>query len=164
MFNRVRIDEENELVKKYGLKNKREVWKAKTKVSSIRRRAKNMISSDEDTKQKFFEKLNNLGLTVSKISDVLGLTEENVFERRLETIVFKKALANTPKQARQLIVHKHVLVNGSVINSPSTWVTKDMESEIELKSKKMKVGKVKEKETEEVEEAKEESESTEEKN
>ncbi len=133
LFNRSRMDEENILVEKYGLKNKREIWKAKTKISSIRRRAKNLIGHSENERQKFFDKLNNLGFNIKQISDILALTEKDLLDRRLQTIVFKKSLSNTPKQARQLITHKHILVNGSVVNSPSAWVDKKNESKIELK-------------------------------
>jgi small subunit ribosomal protein S4 len=140
LFNRGRMDEENELVEKYGLKNKREIWKAKTKISDIRRRAKNLINSkNESARNDFFAKLNNMGFSIKQTSDVLGLTEQDLLERRLQTIVFKKGLANTPKQARQLIVHKHVLVNGSVVNTPSMWVGSNDESQIELKPQKIKV-------------------------
>ena len=63
LFNRGRIDEENILVERYGLKNKKEIWKAKTKISGIRRRAKNLINDkNEEIRQEFFIKLNNMGL------------------------------------------------------------------------------------------------------
>ena len=39
LFDRARMDEEDVLVKRYGLKNKREIWKAKSAVSKLRRRA-----------------------------------------------------------------------------------------------------------------------------
>ena len=130
LFDSARIKEENVLVKKYGLKNKREIWKAKSGISRYRRRAKQLISSEPEVQKIFFDKLRKLGLKVLTISDVLALTEENLLERRLETFVFKKGLANTPKQARQLIVHKNVLVDGSVVNIPSFIVTLDLEDKI----------------------------------
>ncbi len=138
LFDRTRMDEENVLVKKYGLKNKREIWKAKTAVSKLRRRAKGLISSDIKEQQAFFDKLNKVGMGVTDISDVLALTEENVFERRLQTFVFKKKLATTVKGARQLIVHKNVLVDGKTVNIPSFVVTLDFENKITLKEKKAK--------------------------
>lgn len=138
LYDRARIDEENALVRKYGLKNKREIWKAKTLVSKFRRRAKELIGKDMSEQQKFFDKLNKIGMGVSDVSDVLALTEENVFERRLQTFVFKKKLANTVKEARQLIVHKNVLVDGKVVNIPSFVVTTDLEDKISLKEKKVK--------------------------
>jgi small subunit ribosomal protein S4 len=139
LYDRERIDEENVLVKKYGLKNKREIWKAKTLVSKFRRRAKSLIGKDVKEQKEFFDKLNKIGMNVTGIPDVLALTEEDVFERRLQTFLFKKKLANTVKQARQLIVHKNVLVDGNVVNVPSFVITKELENKIELKEKKVKV-------------------------
>lgn len=141
LFDRVRMDEENVLVKEYGLKNKQEIWKAKTAVSKLRRRAKVLIARDDSKKQAFFDRLNKMGLAVSDISDVLALTEKNLFERRLQTFLFRKKLANTVKSARQLIVHKNVLVDGNVVNIPSFIVTKDLENKIKIKEKKVKVKK-----------------------
>lgn len=138
LFDRTRMDEENVLVKKYGLKNKREIWKAKTAVSKLRRRAKGLIGSDIKEQQAFFDKLNKVGMGVTDISDVLGLTEEAVFERRLQTFVVKKKLATTAKGARQLIVHKNVLVDGKTVNIPSFVVTLDLEDKISLKERKVK--------------------------
>jgi small subunit ribosomal protein S4 len=60
-------------------------------------------------------------------------------------MLVKKKLATTPRGARQLIVHKNVLVDGKVVNIPSFVVTKDLEGKIALKEKKVKVKKVEEK-------------------
>ena len=51
LFNRARIDEEDLLVKKYGLKNKREIWKAEAQVSRLRRRAKSLIPKTDKEKK-----------------------------------------------------------------------------------------------------------------
>jgi len=144
LFDRVRMDEENILVKRYGLKNKREIWKAKTAVSKIRRRAKGLIGKEIGEQKVFFDKLIKMGIVVRDVSDVLALTEESLFERRLQTVLFKKKMANTVKGARQLIVHKNVLVDGNVVNIPSFVVTKDLEGKISLKEKKTKVKKIEE--------------------
>lgn len=138
LFDRARMDEENILVSRYGLKNKREIWKAKTAVSKLRRRAKALIGSDMKEQRAFFDKLNKTGMNIADISDVLALTEESIFERRLQTFLFKKGMANTVKGARQLIVHKNVLVDGAVVNIPSFVVTKDLEDKISLKERKVK--------------------------
>lgn len=138
LFDRARMDEENILVKRYGLKNKREIWKVKTIVSKLRRRAKSLIGKDMTEQQAFFGKLNKIGISAMDISDVLALTEESLFERRLQTFVFKKKLANSVKMARQLIVHKNVLVDGDVVNIPSFVVTKDLENKITIKERKIK--------------------------
>ena len=144
LFDRTRMDEENVLIKNYGLKNKREIWKAKTAVSKLRRRAKALIGKDMEEQQVFFNKLNKIGMGVSDVPDVLALTEENLLDRRLQTVLFKKKLANTVKGARQLIVHKNVLVDGTIVNIPSFIVEKEMEDKITLKEKKVKAKPVKE--------------------
>jgi small subunit ribosomal protein S4 len=139
LFDRTRMDEENVLVKRYGLKNKREIWKVKSAVSKMRRRAKALIGKDDKKQRAFFDKLNKMGIAAVDISDVLALTEENLFARRLQTFVFKKKLAHTVKEARQLIVHKNVLVDGKVVNIPSFIVTLDLEDKISLKERKVKI-------------------------
>jgi small subunit ribosomal protein S4 len=144
------------LIKRYGLKNKREIWKAKTAVSKLRRRAKALIGKEVEEQQSFFDKLNKMGMAVTDVSDVLALTEENIFERRLQTMLVKKKLATTSKGARQLIVHKNVLVDGKAVNVPSFVVTKDLEDKISLKEKKIKVKKEVPVEAEAKEEVKEE--------
>jgi len=139
LYDRVRIDAENEIVKKYGLKNKKEIWKAKSFVSKLRKRAKDLIGTQKEKQQTFFEKLNRMGISVSEISDVLGLTEENLLNRRLQSVLVKKKLARSPNQARQLIVHKNVIVGKNVVNIPSFLVTRDLEDKISLKIKKVKI-------------------------
>tara|TARA_Y100000310_G_scaffold319497_1_gene374867 strand:- start:191 stop:775 length:585 start_codon:yes stop_codon:yes gene_type:complete len=141
LFDKARITAENVLVERYGLKNKKEIWKAKSEISNIRRRAKELIGAEAEEQRVFFDKLNHLGFGVVEIADVLGLTEENFLDRRLQTIVAKKKLANTPKQARQLIVHKHVLVDGNIVNTPSFVVTKELEGKLSLKERKVKKAK-----------------------
>jgi len=44
-----RITEENDLVRKYGLKNKREIWRAKTALSGYRRQARSLLGSSGET-------------------------------------------------------------------------------------------------------------------
>jgi len=141
LYDRTRMDEENVLVKRYGLKNKREIWKAKSAVSKLRRRAKGLIGASDEEQRAFFEKLGKVGFDITDISDVLALTEENIFDRRLQTFVVRKKLATTPKGARQLIVHKNVLVDGKIVNIPSFVVTRELEGKIILKERKAKVKK-----------------------
>lgn len=137
-FDKKRIDDENVLIEKYGLKNKREIWKAISAVSKIRRRAKNLIGREEEKRIQFFEKLSKAGLKVTGLADALALTEKDILDRRLQTMVLKKGLSKTAKQARQLITHRQVLVNGGVVNSPSFNVTRELENKISLKERKLK--------------------------
>ena len=132
-FDRARIDEENILLKRYGLKNKREIWRAKSVVSKMRKQAKSLIGQSDEEQRKFFEKLNKMGVQINTISDILALTEKNILDKRLQTFVFNNKLANTIKGARQLIVHKKILVDKVIINVPSFWVTKGLKNKISLK-------------------------------
>ncbi len=137
-FDKKRIEEEAELKKEFGLKNKKEIWKAEAKVSLIRKKAKSLISSDDKEQKSLLEKLNKLGLKVDSISDILGLNKTDYLNRRLQTILLKKNLANTSRHARQLIVHKKVLVDGKVVSVPSYIISQDLENKISLKSKEKK--------------------------
>ncbi len=136
LFDSERITSENKIIKEFGLKNKKEVWKAKSEISKIRRRAKMLIAKGKEDQKEFFEKLNRLGFKVVDISDVLALTEEDWLGRRLQTFIYKKGFANTPKQARQLIVHKKVLVDENIVNIPSFTVTVDLENKLKIKENK----------------------------
>ncbi|MCX8159212.1 MAG: 30S ribosomal protein S4 [Candidatus Pacearchaeota archaeon] len=139
-----RIKEENELLKKYALKNKREIWKTIAKVNYFRKRAMALAKSPLEEQEVLFNKLRNLGLKINSIADILALKVNDLLERRLPTIVFKKNFANTIKQARQMVVHKNVLVNGRVINIPSYLVSISEENSISLK-KPIKKSKTEEK-------------------
>jgi small subunit ribosomal protein S4 len=64
------------------------------------------------------------------LEDILDLNVEDILRRRLQTIVYKKGLARTPKEARMFVVHGHITLNGKKINSPSYVVLKGQEDEI----------------------------------
>lgn len=135
-FESIRIGEENEILKKYALKNKREIWKTLANVNYFRTRAKDLARASQEEQEVFFNKLKAIGLNVNSIADVLDLRIENILERRLSTIVAKKKLASTPNQARQMIVHKRVFVNNKVINVPSYLVPIAFEEGIKVKEVK----------------------------
>lgn len=128
-----RIEKEKELVRKYGLKNKRDIWKAEFKLRQFRRLARNLLGShSEQAKQeqgKLVLKLQKLGLLKGEadVDSVLGLTIEDILERRLQSVVHRKGLAKSAKQARQLVVHGHIRVGGRRIKSPSYLVSVEQE-------------------------------------
>lgn len=155
-FDKTRIEEEAAIKKEYGLKNKKEIWKAEAKIKSIREKAKKLISADEKEQEALFEGLRKIGLEVNTIADVLALETKNYLERRLQTLVMKKNISTTIKGARQLINHKKILVNKKIVNIPSYIVPKELEEKIELKPEKKKAKKEKPSE-EHVEEKKEET-------
>lgn len=141
-WDRARIDEEKKLMRLYGLRRKREIWRAEAIVRKYRRIARALIAKkDKKIERMLLDKLSKLGiLEAQSIDDVLGMTIENVLERRLQTVVWRKGLANTPKQARQLIVHGHITINGRKVTWPSYIVPKDEEDKIELLLPKEKLG------------------------
>jgi len=132
LFDKPRIEEENILVSKYGLKNKREIWRANYAIEKMRGLAKKLITAPEEDKQEFLERLKAKGFDVVTIADVLGLNNEDYLKRRLQSVVVKKQLSKAPKQARQFITHRHIKINGKVVNSPSHLTTLEEESAIEL--------------------------------
>ena len=132
-FDKPRIIEEEKIKEDYGLKNKKEIWRSDSVVKVIRRRAKNLISANQEEQKKFFERLKKIGINANSIAEVLSLDKKDYLNRRLQTVVTAKKIARTPKQARQLIVHKKILVNGRAINSPSYIVPVEFENKITLK-------------------------------
>ena len=145
-FDKSRILEEASIKKEFGLKNKKEIWKAEAKVKNIREKAKALIKSDEKEQKALFEKLKKIGIKVDSIADVLALDKKDYLKRRLQTIVLKKEITKSIKEARQKIVHKKVLVNGKIINKPSFIVPVEFEDKITVKeTKKTKKEKVPEK-------------------
>jgi small subunit ribosomal protein S4 len=135
-FDKERIDKEANLKEEFGLKNKKEIWKAESKIKSIREKAKKRISASPKEQEILFNKLKEIGFNVNSIGDVLTLEVEDYLKRRLQTILVKKELARTIKNARQLVVHKKVLIDGKIVDSPSYIVPINLENKIEIKDKK----------------------------
>ncbi|MCL4345405.1 MAG: 30S ribosomal protein S4 [Candidatus Thermoplasmatota archaeon] len=126
-----RIDEERALVVKYGLKNKKELWRSQAMLDSVRSQARNLqakIRSNDQVALKqlnlLLARLNRYRITSenSSLDDILSLNIENILERRLQTLVYRKNLAVTPKQARQMITHGHVILNGRRVTVPGLIV------------------------------------------
>jgi small subunit ribosomal protein S4 len=87
----------------------------------------------EKEKKELVTRLNKLGiLNTNSLEDILPLTVSDLFERRLQTILYRKGLANTIKQARQLIVHAHVLVGENIVDVPAYTVPRDEEGSIRV--------------------------------
>jgi small subunit ribosomal protein S4 len=143
-FDKIRIDEEARIKKEFGLKNKKEIWKADARIKSIREKAKKLISANLEEQQVLFDNLKKIGLNADSIADILSLDKKDYLKRRLQTIMVSKKFATTPQGARQLITHKKVLVDGNVVNSPSYIVPVELEDKISLKLMKKKAKKDKE--------------------
>lgn len=66
------------------------------------------------------------------LDDVLALKISDILDRRLQTMVYKKGLANTQKQARQFIVHGHISIKKGKVTAPNYLVKKDEEGSIQF--------------------------------
>lgn len=127
-----RMKDENVLIERYGLKNKREIWKFINKVNYFRHRAMDLAKASNEEQEVLFNKLRALGLNVSSVADALALTVEDLLNRRLQTLVFKKGFASTVKQARQFVTHRKVTINGRVNNVPGCLIFVEDESAIKV--------------------------------
>lgn len=137
-FDKARIIEEGKIKQEFGLKNKKEIWKAEAKIKSIREKAKKLISADQEEQQALYDRLKKIGLEVNSIADILSLDKKDYLKRRLQTVLVEKKFATTVKSARQLITHKKVLINGKMVGSPSYIVPIRLEDKIALKVMKQK--------------------------
>jgi small subunit ribosomal protein S4 len=144
-FDKTRIEEENVLREKYGLKNKKEIWKADAAIGRIRNLAKTLITASDEEKTAFIERLQARGFKVENIADSLSLDKEDWLKRRLQTVLLSKGLTTTAKQARQLIAHKHVSIGDQIVNIPSYMVSLEEEPQVILNIT-LKVAKPKSKE------------------
>jgi len=79
--------------------------------------------------------LYRLGILPSEdatLDDILRLTVEDILDRRLQTVVFRKGLASSIYHARQLIVHGHITIGGRRVRSPGHLVTREEEEQIDF--------------------------------
>ena len=135
-----RIKAEVVLVNQYGLKNKTEVWKAQTILRNFRGQSRELQArlrgGEAQAKiesEALIAKCGRMGLLPMEgatLNDILTLNEENILARRLQTIVFEKGMASTVGQARQMIVHGHIFMNGHRVTVPGYIVSRKEESSI----------------------------------
>jgi small subunit ribosomal protein S4 len=132
-WDKERIESEKKIRENYGLRRKKEIWRAEGIIREFRRRARELQAKKDEKKEKeLLERLNKIGIGVKRLDDVLNVTLDDILGRRLQTIIFKKGLANTPKQARQYIVHGHVNIGDRRVTWPSFIVEKGSEEQITL--------------------------------
>lgn len=133
LWDEFRLASEKALKKEYALRNMRELWVSVHELKKYRREARRLLSLTEEERKgdaaKILAKLNKLGILEREatLDDVLSLSVRNVLERRLQTLVFKKGLAKTMRQSRQLITHGYISVGGRCVSSPSCLL--DVEEE-----------------------------------
>ncbi|HKZ94089.1 MAG TPA: 30S ribosomal protein S4 [Candidatus Bathyarchaeia archaeon] len=120
----------------YGLRNKRELWRHKTTLSRFREIARSLLGMPAEQREKMekqlLDRLSRLGILpgTAVLDDVLDLALEDILERRLQTMVFSKGLAKSIYQARQLVTHGHIAIDGRRVPSPSYLVLKDDETKL----------------------------------
>lgn len=135
-----RIKAEVEVVREFGLKNKTEVWKAQTILRNFRKQSRELQarlrSGDAQAKieaDALLRKCSRMGIlpvTGSTLNDILVLSEHDILSRRLQTVVYEKGLATTIKQARQMITHGHIHINGHRVTVPGYIVTREEEASV----------------------------------
>ena len=120
----------------YDKKSKRQNARAGKKVSEYglqlreKQKAKFIYGVLEKPFRNYYEKADRMK----------GMTGENLMvmlESRLDSVVFRMGFARTRREARQIVDHKHVLVNGKVINIPSYLIKAGDVIEIKEKAKSM---------------------------
>lgn len=130
-FDLGRIEEERKILSEFGIPNRKQLRKMEGVLRVLRGRVKSIVGLPAEEQkaegQKLINKLAELGIINSadvSIDEVLSIGIRNILERRLQTQVYKQNLANTVKQARQLILHSKIKVNGKFVTSPSYLVKK----------------------------------------
>ncbi|MBI4141328.1 30S ribosomal protein S4 [Candidatus Woesearchaeota archaeon] len=133
-----RIDQENALLKEYGLKNKTEIWKTTSQLRNFANQAKKLIAATtpqaEREKNQLLQRLSKLGLIPkdAKLDNVLTITLKDLLERRLQTLIVRKGLAKTMSQARQFITHEHIALGNKKMTRPSHPITVTEEQTIQF--------------------------------
>jgi len=131
-----RIEEERTMLREYGLKNKTEIYRARSKLKAFADLAKKLIaargSQAEKEKSQLLTRLAKMGLVNqgAQLDDVLGIQVRNILERRLQTMVFRKGLARSINQARQFINHEHIMVGNRIVSAPGYHVPISEEASI----------------------------------
>ncbi|MBI4399867.1 30S ribosomal protein S4 [Candidatus Micrarchaeota archaeon] len=128
-----RIEKEKGLLLEFGLKNMRELWVTQKELKKIRRQARLLLAQGERGVQKgkeLLSKVVRLGLAKegATLESLLSLNIQDILDRRLQTRVFKKGLARTMKQSRQLIIHGFIAIKDRKITAPSYMVPVNEES------------------------------------
>lgn len=135
-WDKARIETEKTILKNFGLKSKKEIWRTEATLRKYRRLARELAARRDETKEKtLMDRLMKFGIVTkdSSLDNILGLAVEDFLGRRLQTVLHKKGLANTPKQARQFITHGQVMIDNRRIKYPSYLVPVSEEDKIIVK-------------------------------
>ena len=133
-----RIAGEVEVVKAYGLRNKRELWKAQAVLKKYRQASRKLLAAvslgeEPPQAQAVLKRLKKLGMLKEDgdLDAILSLKVNDILERRLQTQVYRQGLANSLKQSRQFIVHGHIQVSGRRVDVPGYLVRRGEEMTID---------------------------------
>ncbi len=130
------LQEELKLLGQYGLRNKHELWRLKTTLSKTRGIARSLIGKPTEERVKMenelLKRLKKQGILqeTAVLDNVLDLSIEDLLERGLQTVIFRKGLTRTIFQSRQLITHGHVTIGERRITIPGYIVSKEEEAQI----------------------------------
>ena len=135
LWNSDRINEEKSIIQEYGLKNVKEVWIAKSLLRKIRKEYRELLAlgeKGEQKKQELLQRVIKAGYCkpTANPDDILSLSTRDILERRLQTMVFRNGLARSMLQARQLITHGYIAINGRKVRSPSYQVPVELQEKI----------------------------------
>jgi len=128
--------EELQTLGTFGLRTKRELWKAHTELSRVRQQARSLLALTQKVRAEkepiLLKSLARIGLISSDatLDDVLNLKPTDLLARRLQTIVSNKLGFKTPYQARQAVIHGHIMVGDRKIDIPSYTVTVEEEGSV----------------------------------
>jgi len=130
--------EELKTLGSFGLKTKRELWKARTELSRIRNQARSLLALRQEVREKeepiLVKSLSRNGLVEENatLDDVLNLEVNDLLSRRLQSFVMKKFNFKTPYQARQAVIHGHIMIGDKIVNIPSYVVKINEENIVKL--------------------------------
>jgi len=122
----------------FGLKTKKELWKTQTELSRVRLQARSLLALRQEERERkepiLIQSLSKIGLVDqnSTLDDVLNLQVNDLLSRRLQTMAQRILFFKTPYQARQAIVHGHVMIGDGVVTIPSYIVKTEEETKIRL--------------------------------
>ena len=130
-----------QLLGEYGLRCKREIWRAQLALAKVRSAARKLLTLDEKDPKRLFEgdalirRLVRFGILSEdekRLDDVLRLSTQRFLERRLQTKVYKMNYAKSIHHARVLIRQRHIRVGKQLVDSPSFMVRSDSVGHIDF--------------------------------
>ncbi len=136
-WQKTRLAEELNFVGEYALRNKRELWRHRASLARFRGIARDVLAMPFDRRglqeTQLLGRLQRLSLLKehSTLDDVLNLTIRDVLERRLQTQVFRQGLAKSLHHARQLVTHRHIMLDNHRVSSPGMLLQKGQEQSLE---------------------------------